>query len=62
MRSKKLVFRDEQIPKTQKFFLKGPSKKLPELFGPRTIDPICFHEDGVIYQSELMFSKKFLPN
>ena len=36
----------------------------PEWFGPKNIGPICFHEDVVIDQRKLMFSKtkQKIPN
>ena len=45
-------------PKSHKCKNKHPPKKLPEWFGPRTIDPICFHKYGVINQRKLTFKKK----
>ena len=44
--------------KATKVVTKTSSIKLPEGFGPRIIDPICFHKDGVINQRKLMFKKK----
>ena len=32
--------------------------KLPDRFGPNTIDPIGFHKDDVINKRKLMFKKK----
>ena len=57
----KLVFRDEKSKKRTKV-KKSPQKKIPEWFGPSTIDPTGFHKDGVINQRKLMLRKKVLPN
>ena len=45
-----MVVINEKIQKATKVKKKKSSKKLPEWFGPRTIDPICFHKEGVINQ------------
>ena len=35
-----------------------PPKKIPEWFGPKTSEPIGFHDNVVIIQRKLMFPKK----
>ena len=40
---------------------KKSSKKNPKYVGPRTIDPICFHKDGVNNQRKKMYKKKVAP-
>ena len=42
-------FSIEKIQKAAKVKKNHP-KKLPEWFGPRTIDTFCFHKNGVINQ------------
>ena len=57
-KSKNQIFNDEKTPKAYKNPKLSSNKTFPEWFGHETSEPIGFHDNVVIIQRKLIFSKK----